>query len=145
MCATRTKKFQRNDRLEALLGRLNTALSDVVLPPVDTPEQPPLFIVGPPRSGTTYCMQWLGASGAFSYPTNLIARFWQAPAIGAIVQHMLTDPHYDFRGEFSDLRFDTLQTRSELGKTQGLLSSNEFWYFWRSQFPDDGDIGIDLE
>lgn len=144
MTAKRTASFQRNTRLEAVLNRLNTALTDIVLPEVSGLPLPPLFVLGPPRSGTTYCMQWLATSGAFSYPTNLIARFWQSPAIGAIVQQMISDPDLDFRGEFSDLQIGTPQTRSELGKTKGLLSPNEFWYLWRSVFPGDGDIGIDL-
>ena len=144
MTSKRTAAFQRNPRLEALLGRLNEAIADVTFPAQETPSLPPLFILGTPRSGTTYCMQWLAASGAFSYPSNLIARFWRTPAIGAVCQQMLTDPAYDFRGEFADVSFSGLENRSELGKTQGLLSPNEFWYFWRSIFPGDGDIGIDL-
>lgn len=144
MTSKRTVAFKRNNKLEALLGQLNEAISKVSLPVSDAPPLPPLFILGTPRSGTTYCMQWLAASGAFSYPSNLIARFWQSPAIGAMCQQMLTDPDYNFRGEFSDVSFSGLENRSELGKTKGLLSPNEFWYFWRSVFPDDGDIGIDL-
>ena len=144
MSSKRTVAFQRNHKLEALLGRLNDAISYASPAPTDTAELPSLFILGTPRSGTTYCLQWLAASGAFSYPSNLIARFWQAPAIGAMCQQMLTDPEYDFRGEFSDVQFSDPQQRSELGKTAGLLSPNEFWYFWRSAFPGDGDIGIDL-
>ena len=48
---------------------------------------------------------------------------------------MLTDPDLDFRGEFSDLSFHDPEQSSELGKTQGLLSPNEFWYFWRRFLP----------
>ncbi|MEO3416620.1 sulfotransferase [Roseovarius sp. CAU 1744] len=144
MTAKRTATFQRNHNLEALLGRLNHAISEARLPASEAPALPTLFILGTPRSGTTYCMQWLAASGAFSYPSNLIARFWQAPAIGAMCQEMLANPEYDFRGEFSDIGFHDPQQRSDLGKTTGLLSPNEFWYFWRSSFPGDGDIGIDL-
>lgn len=144
MTSKRTAAFQRNTRLETLLGQLNEAIGDVSLPAPETPPLPPLFILGTPRSGTTYCMQWLAASDAFSYPSNLIARFWRTPAIGAMCQQMLIDPAYDFRGEFADVSFSGLENRSELGKTRGLLSPNEFWYFWRSIFPGDGDIGIDL-
>ena len=124
--------------------RLNASIADTALPLPDTAPLPPLFVLGTPRSGTTLCMQWLAASGAFSYPSNLIARFWRAPHLGAMCQQMLTDPAYDFRGEFSDLSFHNPEQKSELGKTRGLLSPNEFWYFWRAIFPDDGDIGIDL-
>ncbi len=114
------------------------------MPGGDTPSLAPLFILGTPRSGTTYCMQWLAASGAFSYPSNFIARFWRSPFIGAMTQQMLTDPDFDFRGEFSDVSYHGPEQNSELGKTRGLLAPNEFWYFWRAIFPDDKDIGIDL-
>ena len=144
MTTGRTTSFQRNAALETLLARLNAALADTKVDLVDAPRLPPLIVLGPPRSGTTYCMQWLAASGAFSYPSNLIARFWQAPAIGAMCQQMLSDPAFDFRGEFSDLSFTDVEENSELGKTRGLMSPNEFWYFWRAAFPGDGDIGITL-
>ncbi len=144
MSTERTSSFQRNDRLAALLDGLNTSISGTRLPIDEMPSLPPLFLLGTARSGGTYCMQWLAASGAFSYPSNLIARFWQSPFVGAICQQMLTDPDYDFRGEFSDVKFHDPEQSSELGKTRGLLSPNEFWYFWRSIFPGDGDIGVDL-
>lgn len=144
MASKRTPTFQRNAALEELLHSLNASIADTTLPGADKPLLPPLFILGTPRSGTTLCMQWLAASGAFSYPSNLIARFWKAPHIGAMCQQMLTDPAYDFRGEFSDLSFHDPEQKSELGKTRGLMSPNEFWYFWRAIFPGDGDIGIDL-
>ena len=140
----RTSAFERNTALETLLGRLNTAIADTSLPPADAPPLPPLFVLGTPRSGSTFCMQWLAESGAFSYPSNLVARFWRSPFIGAMCQQMLTDPTYDFRGEFSDIEVKPSASRSELGKTTGLLAPNEFWYFWRAIFPGDGDIGIDL-
>lgn len=144
MSTKRTATFERNAALETLLGRLNAAIAETSLPTSDAAPLPPLFVLGTPRSGSTFCMQWLAESGAFSYPSNLIARFWRSPFIGAMCQQMLTDPAYDFRGEFSDVKIKPATSRSELGKTTGLLAPNEFWYFWRAIFPGDGDIGIDL-
>ncbi|WP_299848781.1 sulfotransferase [uncultured Roseovarius sp.] len=144
MTSDRTSTFQRNLKLEALLKTLNASIAETRMTETAAVPLPPLFILGTPRSGTTYCMQWLAATGAFSYPSNLISRFWKAPYIGAICQEMFTNPEFDFRGEFADLSFHDPEQRSELGKTQGLLSPNEFWYFWRAIFPGDDDIGIDL-
>jgi hypothetical protein len=79
-------------------------------------------------------LQFLAATGKFAYPTNLLSRFYGAPAVGARIQAMLCDERFDFRGELADvgrpIRFD-----SELGKSSGALQPNEFWYFWRRFFP----------
>lgn len=139
----RRTTYRRNDVLEALLMQLNDSLGTIA-PPVAHEPLRPLFILGAPRSGTTLCLQWLAISGAFSYPSNFIARFWCAPFIGALIQQMITDPALDFRGEFSDIVPASVGRQSDLGKTVGMLSSNEFWYFWRKFFPSDGDIGVDL-
>lgn len=139
----RRKEHQRNESLETLLTSLNDTISGIV-PPV--PQEPlrPLFILGAPRSGTTLCLQRLAMSGTFSYPSNFISRFWRAPFIGAMIQQMIADPDLDFRGELSDIVPMLVGDDSELGKTSGMVSTNEFWYFWRQFFPGDGDIGVDI-
>lgn len=95
---------------------------------------PIVFIMGPLRSGTTLLSQWLAATGVVSYPTNLLSRFYQAPAVGALVQLLLTDPRYNFRDEILDF-IAPIDFRSENGKTRGALAPNEFWYFWRRFLP----------
>ncbi|MDU8944069.1 sulfotransferase [Ovoidimarina sediminis] len=144
MTTERRPAFRRNPALEALLQRLSQALEPCD-PGQPAPQPPPLFIVGTPRSGTTFATQWLAASGAFSVPSNFIARFWRAPFVGAMAQAMLTDPALDFRGEFADITPAKPGTRSDLGKTEGMLAPSEFWYFWRGIFPGDGDIAVDLD
>jgi len=134
----------RNDLLQGLLTRLATSLQTATRTPSDDRELPALFIVGPPRTGSTYCLQWLAASGAFTYPSNFIARFWTAPFVGAMVQAMLTDPLLDYGGEFADIKPTPIDCHSDVGKTQGLLSPSEFWFFWRHHLPGDGDVGLDL-
>jgi hypothetical protein len=135
----RTEQHQRNQSLEELLRELNSLLR----PPerkveerFNSPRWPVLLIVGPPRSGTTLTLQWLAQTGLFGYPTNLISRFYAAPYIGAKIQRLLTDPEFDFNDEFGDLR-QSIDFESTLGKTQGLLSPNEFWYFWRRFIPNE--------
>jgi hypothetical protein len=132
----RERTFARNDALEELLGELNAALSaaehTLTLPSV--PSLPIIFVVGPPRSGTTLVTQWLAASGQFAWPTNLLSRFYAAPYLGARIQQLLTDPRFNYRDELvSDCIGKPFE--SELGKTRGLLQPNEFWYFWRRFFP----------
>ncbi|MDA7715952.1 sulfotransferase [Pontimonas sp.] len=128
----RALEFRANLDLNHLLGEVNdklsTADSEYELGVAESFR--PLFIVGPPRSGTTLFMQWLAASGLVSYPTNMLSRFYGAPLIGAKIQQLLTDPVYSFRDELTDLS-PPRNFSSHNGKTSGALSPNEFWFFWR--------------
>jgi hypothetical protein len=97
-------------------------------------DHPVIFVMGPLRSGTTLFMQLLAATGLIAYPTNLLSRFYGAPLVGARIQQILTDPRYNFRNELSDFNMQPSYD-SENGKTRGVLSPNEFWYFWRRFLP----------
>lgn len=133
----RTQNFKRNGDLEQLLGEINDLLAPVeehLLPTCTGRDYPVVFVVGPLRSGSTLMMQWLASLGHFAYPTNLLSRFYKAPALGAKIQMMLTDERYRFKEELDD--FASVQAFvSENGKTKGSLAPNEFWYFWRRFLP----------
>jgi hypothetical protein len=129
---------RRNEKLEALLAELSSLLGPVetkLLSSFDHPKYPPVFIVGMPRGGTTLLLQLLAQSGRFAYPTNLLSRFYAAPYVGARIQQLLTDPAYNFNDEFADCA-RPVSFESDLGKTQGILAPNEFWYFWRRFIPN---------
>ena len=103
----RQTSYQRNTGLESLLNEINSLLAPVeagVRERFGKPRLPLILVVGAPRSGTTLVTQWLAAMGGFAYPSNLLSRFFQAPYIGALLQQMLTDPAYQFRDEFSELK-----------------------------------------
>ncbi|OGO60705.1 MAG: hypothetical protein A2029_15465 [Chloroflexi bacterium RBG_19FT_COMBO_47_9] len=141
MTFIRQKEFQRNENLESLLKEINGLIGPVedrILQNFSMPEYPVVLIVGCGRSGSTLIMQWLASTGQFGYPTNLLSRFYQAPYLGARIQQLLTDPRFNFRDEFQDFN-NTFSYDSDLGKTQGILAPNEFWYFWR-RFFHYGDI-----
>ena len=141
MTFIRQKEFQRNENLESLLKEINGLIGPVedrILQNFSMPEYPVVLIVGCGRSGSTLIMQWLANTGQFGYPTNLLSRFYQAPYLGARIQQLLTDPRFNFRDEFQDFN-NTFSYDSDLGKTQGILAPNEFWYFWR-RFFHYGDI-----
>ena len=145
----RLKKFSRNHALEKLLKELNADLSiaeNSIISEVENVQKLPLILVmGPMRSGTTLFMQWLANTGLFSYPTNLLSRFYQAPIIGAKIQLLLTDPRYSFLNELSEFSQQS-EYLSENGKTQGVLAPNEFWYFWRRFFAEPSrDVWSDVE
>lgn len=89
------------------------------------PVNPIIFIAGLPRSGTTLLMQALIAAFEVGYISNLIARFWEAPYVGALLA--------------SDLRRrkkrEHIGFESELGATYGYDGPHEFGFFWQRWFP----------
>lgn len=143
MITPRIAEYARNERLEKVLSEINDLLmigEERVLESYVKPRWPIVFVVGPPRSGTTLLTQWLASSGCFGYPSNLVSRFYKAPYIGAKIQLMLTDRRFIFRGEMDGLTAKgPVDFQSDLGKTDGPLGVNEFHYFWRRFFPF-GDI-----
>ncbi|MGA1868188.1 MAG: sulfotransferase [bacterium] len=139
--------LQRNIRLEELLKEINNLLGPIqknINTGYSSPKYPIVFIVGAPRSGTTILLQWLAKTGQFSYPTNILSRFYASPYIGAKIQLLLTDPEYNFYNEIMDFNHD-ISFESNLGKTHGALSPNEFWYFWRRFIPNTEPRYLNME
>jgi hypothetical protein len=137
MAGGRTTSFERNPRLDEAIAELEPLLRQVDDPLVvrgQRPQMPVTFVIGGPRSGSTVTMQLLAASGAFTYPTNLLARFASAPVLGARIQALLTDPALDFRGELNDVG-SPVSFSSDLGKSSGAMQPNEFWFWWRRFTP----------
>jgi hypothetical protein len=137
--SSRLQPFKRNTKLESLLHTLNDLLDyseQAALEHYSSEHEdyPIIFVMGPLRSGTTLFTQWLANTGVIAYPTNLLARFYGAPVIGAQIQLLLTDPRFNFRNEILDFN-SSVSFESENGKTQGALAPNEFWYFWRRFLP----------
>ena len=134
----RSQRFQPNEPLNELILKLRDILEPVQLSvnsEHQQPRYPILLIMGNPRSGTTLLTQWLASMGCFSYPTNLLSRLAFAPYIGAMIQKMLYDPKYDFRGEMCSQPLEEA-FHSDIGKTTGPTSVSEFFHFWRKFFPN---------
>ena len=143
MNTKRENLFKRNKDLEELLIEINNIFGKIdsgVLPNIEKPNYPIILINGVARSGTTLLMQWLANRGCFSYPTNLLSRFYGSPFIGAKIQQLLFDIKYNFNNELYNFS-NKIEYSSSLGKTKGPLAPNEFWYFWR-RFFDFKDIQI---
>jgi len=132
-------EFKKNLKLEELLLEINAYLDVISEHEIDSfkknnePQYPSLFIVGVPRSGTTLLSQWLAASNEFCYPSNFISRFFRAPFFGAMIQELLFNKDFDYKGELST-SIQRLSFDSDVGKTKGILEPHEFWYFWRRFF-----------
>ena len=125
--------------LESLLNNINRILSRGEAEDIASfqkPRLPVVFVIGAPRSGTTLTMQWLASTGQFSFPNNILSRFYQAPYTGSLITQLLTDERFHFRDEFKELRQSEEPCfESSLGKTAGIRQPNEFWYYWRRFFP----------
>lgn len=126
-----TKTFRKDDRLEKVLNELNEELQNVFSKNLQLPQKPIVLIMGCARSGSTLLLQYLSQSGLFSYPTNLIARFYKNPYLGIKLQQALLD--FDPLNQL-DFKIGKQDFSSNLGKTFGVLAPSEFWYFWRHYF-----------
>lgn len=130
----RLNEHKGNEKLEELLNEVNSLFAPMeaqAIAPFEKNKYPVILIMGAARSGTTLLLQWLASLGYFSYPTNMLSRFYGAPYIGSKIQLMLTT--HDFNNEIFDFN-EVVPFTSRLGKTMGALAPNEFWYFWRRFF-----------
>ena len=136
MSIERSDKFKRNENLENLIKELYELLNPIEQKRIEGLNQiklPLILINGVARSGTTLLMQWFANTGYFSYPTNLLSRFYGSPYIGAKIQQLLFDFKYNYNNELYD-HSKMIEYESDLGKTKGPMAPNEFWYFWRRFF-----------
>lgn len=87
------------------------------------PSYPPIFIIGPPRSGTTLLYQIMVTGLRTAYFTNFVARFPHAPVLAMQASRRLLDAAH--REEF----------RSHHGMTKGWTGPHEGGQFWYRWFP----------
>lgn len=133
----RTSYFKKDASLEFALQDLNAKISNIPFDDVDeTKTGPIVLIMGCPRAGSTVLLQWLTSLNIFSYPSNLISRFYSNPYIGIRVQQALLE-----MDPLNQIGFDVNQKefQSNLGKTIGALEPSEYWYYWRQYFNFDSD------
>jgi hypothetical protein len=83
-------------------------------------ELPILFVIGPPRSGTTLAAQLLAYHLDSGYIDNIAARFWHAPLTGVKLSNAIL----------------AASPRPALGSDYGATAEpgglHEFGYFWRN-------------
>ncbi len=117
---------QKDPLLEKAMALMNERLVGVeesLISDFESPENPILFVVGAQRSGTTVLTQALVSLYKISYPSNLIARFWLAPYLGALL------------GKSLSVNDEKMSFSSNFGATSGIGGPHEFSYFWRHWFP----------
>lgn len=94
------------------------------------PRLPVVFVVGLPRTGTTLTGQVLATAHRYGYPSNLLARFWRAPALGGYLDRAcrrLTGADRAVGGGSGSFR-------SHYGRTSGPWGLHEFGYYWDRWF-----------
>ncbi|MGC9357535.1 MAG: sulfotransferase family protein [Anaerolineae bacterium] len=120
--------YEKDSQLESLLWQVNEVLHALEVDLVqrfESPRYPVVFIGGTQRSGTTLAIQLMRACFKVGYVSNLMARFWMAPYIGALLQKELQGKRLPREVEFV----------SELGTTYGYEGIHEFGFFWQRWFP----------
>lgn len=92
----------------------------------------PVFVIGPPRSGTTLLYQLLVNRFNFIYLNNLASRFYMAPMIGLWLSNGIDalasekSPGYD----------------SRYGKTESVFGPSEAGEFWYRWFPQGDHVYV---
>lgn len=119
-----------NDLKYNILKIINTILSpiDILFLADKTHKEDknrPIFIVGPPRSGTTLLYQILVKNFHLPYINNFIGKFYKFPVIASKINKLLK------------LNTENIYYKSRHGKTEGLAGPNEFGNFWYRWFPRD--------
>lgn len=85
---------------------------------------PAIFIIGLPRSGTTFLHQLICKNYDVGYINNLIARFYDKPKIGINLSKKF---------KLYNLRKDII-LKSHYGRSIGIEGPHEFGYFWNNFF-----------
>ena len=83
---------------------------------------PPVFLVGPPRSGTTVLYQLLCKHASFSYINNFISDWYRIPVLAAKAHVTLFQSGNE------------LELNSNFGKSKNHYGPNEFGQFWYKYF-----------
>jgi len=124
--------FFKDPTCEQAVSAMNQLLVDLearLIEGFTVPPHPTIFICGAPRSGTTLVLQLLIAAYHIGYVTNLTARFWEAPYLGALISLDLQKRK----------RVGSTDLKSVFGATYGFDGPHEFGFFWRKWFPYSAD------
>lgn len=105
-------------------------LENLLVKKFSVPQYPVVFIVGPPRCGSTLLQQILSQRFDIGYICNLQAKFWLIPYIGACLTKKI-------RPETHSTDFT-----SKYGNTSGLWEPHEWGWFWREVFNIDEETGL---
>lgn len=115
--------FRKGEREESIVQLINEQLHSIQQAfEGETAEAYPLIllILGIPRSGSTLLSQVLASRLNLGYPSNLMARFYETPAVGAFLQKILIGSRFQNRRQYESIH----------GVTRDVEEPHEFGYFW---------------
>lgn len=103
-----------------------SALDDGLTAEFNTPTRPVSFIFSQPRAASSLFLQLASSTTSVAYITNLMARFWRAPYIGALLDR--------------DTVTDNFLSNFQSGHvTTGAHEPHEWGWFWRHWLKLEGD------
>jgi hypothetical protein len=135
----RTQKYSKNYKIESGLQILNEQLSRLLLNndiEGSEPQKPVVFVVGLQRSGTTLLMQLLTQYFNFTFPDNIVARFWRVPYVGVLISKGLK---YQLKSQSAP------NFISDYGVTYDTFGPHEFGYFWKNYFKFESTHYLEIE
>jgi len=132
---TRKGKYQVDIEFENILQEMNKALrpiNDNLSSTAHEGDLPPLiFFCFAPRTGSTLISQVLARTGEFSYVSNYVARFWEAPYLSMIIEKKL-----DLR-QLNEHKIYPGMLKSDYGTTFHFAEPHEFGFFWNKLLPNN--------
>ncbi len=128
----RKKKYYKDEKQENYLLEINKVLQKKEITEyLDLNEEnPTIFVIGLPRSGTTLMTQLIAYSFDIGYINNFMARFWLSPVTGINLSKIIYDNNTETTFE------------SEYAATQNIADIHEFGYFWRYWLKKDNISNI---
>lgn len=90
---------------------------------------PPVFILGPPRSGTTLLYQLMASSFRFAYFSNLTNRYFMCPITATQIGIQIC---HEYKTDFA----------SEYGFEKGCMALSEAGNIWNRWFPQEKRDGF---
>ncbi len=123
----RTKRigeFKIDNQSEHVLDLINNGLSEaenfLATEYAHVSSFPTIIITGAPRTGSTYLFQLMASRMNVGYVSNLMARFYLTPLVGAWLQVKLMRDEIKQMSEF----------KSKHGVTEHIYEPHEFGFFW---------------
>lgn len=108
---------------EEIIDEMNRSLlniDNIISHKIKDSSYPSIIVTGMPRSGTTLLTQLLSSRYDIGYVSNLMARFYNAPLMGAWLQKKLIPDDIHSLREYSSLH----------GVTNKIYEPHEFGFFW---------------
>jgi len=117
----RTKAYHKDQEEEEYLLNLNKNLAEIEQASYQDIEiqHPLIFVLGLPRSGTTFTSQLLAYGFNAGFINNFAARFWLSPVTGIKLANVLLKDK------------ENSGFKSNYATTEELSDIHEFGYFWR--------------